>query len=78
MTINEAEQWRPFRSCCPACDGTAEVLTKSGEDNAASDGDPARCVNCGHTGSIGSANVLGLGVGFIVWAEVDSFVEEMR
>lgn len=45
------EQWRPF-SDCDSCGCGAEAFTCSGEDESASDGDPARCTGCGETGVV--------------------------
>lgn len=45
--------WRPFKGGeCLHCGDDAEVLTDSGQDDFAYDGDEARCVGCGCPGSV--------------------------
>lgn len=46
------KHWRPFFDSCLNCGGDAEVLTDSGEDNVAYDGDDARCSQCGLPGQV--------------------------
>ena len=45
------EQWRPFGDC-DNCGSEAEVLTRSGDDETAYDGDEARCTECKSLGAI--------------------------
>lgn len=44
--------WRPFEAECLHCGSPAEVLTTSGQDNLAYDGDLARCTECGCPGMV--------------------------
>ena len=44
--------WRRFDDDCLHCGEEAEVLTDSGEDNVAYDGDKARCSVCGLPGQV--------------------------
>ena len=44
--IMSAKVWRPFAGECLHCGGSAEVLTDSGKDNVAYDGDRVRCTRC--------------------------------
>jgi len=45
-------QWRAFNDECPNCGSRAEVLTDTGRDNWANDGDEARCSECKWPGSV--------------------------
>lgn len=45
-------EWRPFNDDCHHCGGGAEVLTGTGRDNWAYDGDTARCDECGCPGVV--------------------------
>lgn len=45
-------EWRPFNDECLHCGDAAEVLTDTGRDNFAYDGEKARCVGCGCRGSV--------------------------
>lgn len=44
--------WRPFRDSCQHCGGDAEVLTDTGVENLACDGDEARCSACKCPGGV--------------------------
>lgn len=44
--------WQRFDDECLHCGGGALVLTDSGEDNVAYDGDTARCEDCGCPGQV--------------------------
>ncbi len=46
------KEWRPFTDFCAYCGGEAEVLTSTGRDNWAQNGDVARCTNCGCPGFV--------------------------
>lgn len=46
------KEWRYFNDDCLHCGGDAEVLTDTGEDNLACDGDEARCTSCGCPGHV--------------------------
>src|SRR5437879_2503203 len=45
-------EWRDFNAECPYCGCRAEVLTDTGKDNWAVDGDEARCAECHCPGSV--------------------------
>ena len=44
-------EWTPWDDSCEYCGAPAEILTAQ-EPGYALDGDPARCTDCGATGSI--------------------------
>ena len=44
--------WQEFDDDCMYCGGAAVVLTDSGFDNLAYDGDTARCADCGCPGQV--------------------------
>lgn len=46
------KQWRPLDDDCMYCGGQGEAFTDSGHDNVASDGDAARCSECGCPGQV--------------------------
>jgi hypothetical protein len=48
----QVKQWRPFNDSCCHCGGDSEVLTDTGRDNSAYDGDKARCIDCGCPGVV--------------------------
>jgi hypothetical protein len=56
-----------FKDECIHCGCGAEVLTGSGQDNYAYDGDRARCGECGCPGVV---DVLEEGVATIDWHDV--------
>jgi len=58
------KEWRPFGDECKWCGDEAQVLTDSGRDNVAYDGDAARCEDCGCPGI---ARVDEDGLGWIEW-----------
>jgi hypothetical protein len=45
-------RWQHFEDECIHCGDGAEVLTGTGRDNYAYDGDKARCVGCGCPGTV--------------------------
>ena len=47
-----AEKWRPFDGECDHCGCGSEVLTASGRDGFAYDGDLVRCDECGFPGTL--------------------------
>ena len=46
------ERWRSWGDECPGCGDNTEVLTNSGKDYWAGEGDKVRCVSCEQTGVI--------------------------
>ena len=47
------KEWRHFLDGdCPECGDDVEALTSTGTDGLAYDGDKARCVGCGLTGTV--------------------------
>ena len=55
-------KWQDFNDTCDYCGDEAEVLTDTGYDNCALDGDEARCVSCRQPGYVsvdeeGSAHI---------------------
>lgn len=46
------KKWQKFESDCLNCGCQAEVLTDTGKDNWACDGDEARCPECGLSGGV--------------------------
>jgi hypothetical protein len=69
------EQWRPFADC-DFCGCTAEVLTRSGEDEVASDDDLARCTDCGAVGVVNVDDGGDPPCAFIEWA--DEWFDELE
>ena len=48
-----SKRWQPWDcDSCPSCGDDAEVFTDCPQAERAFDGDKARCVFCGHPGSV--------------------------
>jgi hypothetical protein len=50
--MSNQKKWQKFNDECLHCGGEAEVLTDTGKDNLAYDGDEARCTDCGCSGYV--------------------------
>lgn len=46
------KSWQPFNDECLHCGSSAEVLTSTGQENLAHDGDEARCTECKCPGTV--------------------------
>ena len=63
---NKKKQWRQFEDHCPECDTLAEVHTHFNMDNWATEGDDAKCPNCGLKGKV---QVIDEDVACVDWVE---------
>jgi hypothetical protein len=55
--------WRPYHEECPNCGCEAEILTTSGADYVAFDGDKVRCSECGMPGVVSADE----GGAYVAW-----------